>query len=144
RRIVALGVDAVERVGVRGVGAAAPRNDEVTTRVHGHARTELIERRGCVDTELEPERRARGVVALGIDSITIAILACTIPGNDEVALSVHGDGGIRLRARGVAVDTELGTLRSPARVIPLRINAVAAPILGTRPHDNEIACGVRR
>src|SRR5262249_7824353 len=77
-----------------------PRDNEVTSRTYRHRGQPLIIRRIGVNTEFAPLGRASGIVALGVDTPEAAILAVTLPGNDEVAGRVHTYRGVNLVAGG--------------------------------------------
>jgi hypothetical protein len=97
----------------------------------------------AVDPELAICRVARGVVALGEDAISTAVLAITPPHHDEVAVGVHGHGRLLLTVRREAVDLELATCRVARGVVALGEDAVPVAVLAVAlPRHDEVAVGV--
>src|SRR5205085_68493 len=81
-RVVALGVDAPT---VAVLTVARPGDDNIAQQVKGDRRVLLIAGSGGVDAELIAQGVAIGVVALGGNTPTVAVLAVTRPGDDEAA-----------------------------------------------------------
>jgi hypothetical protein len=103
----------------------------------------LSEGREGIDPELGPLGHARGVDALGEDATKAAVLGDALPGHDEVAVGVHGDGGFCLTARREAVDLELGSLGHARGVEAPGEDAVTIAVLAVAlPRHDEVAVGI--
>src|SRR2546428_1614904 len=89
RAVVAAEEDQVRSV----LQVAVPDDDEVAEGVGGDGRIRLVARRVGVDAELGAEGSAGAGVALAEDAPAHAVLDVTLPGDDEVAGGVGGDGG---------------------------------------------------
>src|SRR5205823_1123841 len=94
---IALAVDAPAAAVL---AVARPGDDEVAGAVHRHGGRALVTGGGGVDAELAAQGRAGGGVTLGVDAPAAAVLALTLPNDDEVAGPV---GRHRLRAVGIGL-----------------------------------------
>src|SRR5205085_2365578 len=103
----------------------------------------LIPGRMRVDLELAPLLGAATLVKLPEDTTAVAVLAITRPGNHEVAVQVHGDGGRGLVAGARGVDPEFAALLVATHIESLAKDAPAAAVLAsTGPGDHEVAVAV--
>jgi hypothetical protein len=85
-----------------------PGDHEITVCIYGSRGIQLIRCRIGIDPELQAQKITRTVVPLGIDPITVSILAIiTLPGDHEITTCIHGDRGIRLRRYPISIDPEL-------------------------------------
>src|SRR3990167_2725807 len=101
---------------------------------------------GVAGLEAVPEE---AVVALGLNAPSASVgaaRAIALPGDDEVARGVAGDGGIALGIRRVGVDLELATEGVSGGVVALGLSATAGGVSVARavalPGDDEVARGV--
>src|SRR5205085_9526351 len=78
----------------------------------------------AVGAELPAQWHARGAVALRVNARKAAVLADhgapTLPGDDEVAVQIHGHRRGELGVGGEGIDPELATQPRPGRVEALR------------------------
>ncbi|CAH0356432.1 hypothetical protein AQB9606_04710 [Aquabacterium sp. CECT 9606] len=121
-----------------------PGDDKVPGCIHRHIRQNLLPRCRDVDPELRTLGHATGVVALGIDAITRAILRIARPGNDEVAAVIHADLATLLDVRVGRVDLELGALGHATGVVTLGIDTIVVAILAIAGPGDDEARGVHR
>src|SRR5205823_2808560 len=97
-------------VGVAVLAVAVPGDDAVAGRADAHDRPELVAGGEGVDPELAAQRPARGAVAPRVGAGAGAVLAVTLPGDDEVAGRAHPHRWEHLVGGGVGVDRELAAL----------------------------------
>src|SRR5262249_45444982 len=128
----------------RELALTTPSDDEIAGCVERNGRTDLGAGRVGVDAEFAAQRGPRGGVALGVDPPRVAVLAVTLPGDDEVAGTIHGDRAKILNVGGVSVDLKFTSLGLPLGVVPLGVHSVAAAVLQTRPGDHAVAGRVHR
>ena len=89
-----------------------------------------------------PVRRAARVELLSVDAVAAGAVA--LPGDDEVALGIHGHRGVCLTARREAVDLEFAADFRATGIVELGVDAVAAAILAVAlPDDDIISRGIR-
>src|SRR5215212_11946410 len=75
---------------------------------------------------------AGAVVAAGVDAVAAGIVEITLPGDDEIAVGIHGDGRQKLRAGSMDVDVNFGALGSAGGIEALGIDAgIVEAFLGT-------------
>src|SRR5262249_5569262 len=90
--------------------------------------------------ELGSDLRPGRIEGLRENAAFAAVLAITLPGADEVALAVHGDGRESLRVGRVRIDGELARERGTRRVETPPEDAVIASVLSVaRPRHDEVA-----
>ena len=98
----------------------------------------------AIDLELCALRLALRVVALGIDTLTAAILIERLPAHHKTTPRQRGDARIGLSVQGGAVDPKLCTLRLTQRVVTLGVNAITTAVLVTRrPTHHKATTGQR-
>ena len=86
---------------------AGPDDDECATRVHGDRGLAFSVRAGRVDLELGAHGRRGGVEHPAKDAAVAAVLAETLPDDDELSRCLHRDDRATLEMRGVGVDLDL-------------------------------------
>ena len=68
-------------------------------------------------------------VATGIDAVAGSILPVTLPGDNEVTVSIHSNGRDPLSISGPGIDLELGPLSNSERIESLGINSKVRSVL---------------
>jgi len=121
----------------------APDDDVTTVGQHRDVRFILVAAGVAgVDQDFATELGAGAVEALQVDPGAAAILVLGAPGDDERAIRARGDARLVLPARGGGVDAELGAVGAAVVVVPLRVDAVAAAVLGVGVPGDDEAAGV--
>src|SRR5262249_52220555 len=120
-------------VGVAGVG-----NGEVARGVHGHVGVGLPERAGA-DLHDVGQRDAVGIEPPGHD-VGVATGLGLPPGHREVAVGVHGHGGIAV-VEAAETDGDLRAPRGPVGVVDLGADVVVGAGEGVGPDDDRHAVG---
>ena len=125
---------------------ALPGDDERPRVAHGDTGELLVAGFSDVYLELRSQGRAEGVEPPGIHAIArsqliVVFLAVTGPGDDEVAVGVHGHVGPLLLVGQVGVHAERVALRGAVGGETAGVDVgIAAAVVG--PGDDEIAVGV--
>ena len=141
---------AVELAGVDTIATAVlivalPGDDDIAGVVHGDSGYVLCISRGGIDLDFTTLGSAAGIVVLGINAITAAVLQVAGPGDGEAAVSGHGDLGAALVIGGGGIDEELTPLGGAGGIETLAVDTVTAAILvQALPDHHEIAGIVSR
>ena len=124
-----------------------PGRHRPTLGVHRHGREPLVQGGVGVDLELVPTRCAVGVVPLGVDAVSVAVLVAALPGDQEPAVGVHRCRRIPLERLGIRVDAELGARGRPVGMVRLGVHvivAVVAVLAVAHPGDHDVAIRTHR
>ena len=147
-----------------GVLIAGPGDDESAGSVHGHAGEHLVSAGRHVHLELGALGLAEPIVTPGVHTVSRAQLIRTVllavagPGDDEIAVGVHGHVGpllIVLRVAGVDQEAsrgvggedgpkDVGPGQAAQRVELARVHVGVAAVGVVGPRDDEVAVGVHR
>src|SRR5262249_21351259 len=121
---------------------ALPCHDEAAVARHAHAWVRLTVVGHHIHTELSSAGHPVCIVALGVNTPTVAVLVVAGPRDGETAVRRHGDGGIGLITRSCGVHTEFASPSHAANIVALSVNAPAVAVLVLAlPVDNEAAAG---
>ena len=114
--------------GAGSVGAG-PAGQQLAVGAQGDAGGGLVAGGDAVQTEFAAHGRAIRHIALGVDTVEVAVLGTALPGHHEITIEVGGHTGRALAVGGGGIHPELGTLHHTGGVIALGVDAVAGPVL---------------
>ena len=121
---------------------AGPDDDEVADRIHGHVGVLLTTYRGRVDQEFVADRHALDVETSGEDAVQVAVLSVAGPGDDEVAVGVHGHFRHILDVDDGLIHEERVAHGIAGLVVDAGVDAPLVLVALARPNDHEVPIGV--